>query len=88
MGWGKSKVKSQESKVKICRAACLSERINKVVAIAGGLDTTEYRPGVMDQLSKNTGDDYGKMLPASLILIQLKCYYYAGARTRLACYPD
>lgn len=44
-------------------AAHYPEWVNKVVALAGAIDTASYRPGVVDALKKNTGDDYEQMVP-------------------------
>lgn len=44
-------------------AAHYPERITKLVALAGAIDTASYRPGVVERLKKNTGDDYEHMVP-------------------------
>lgn len=44
-------------------AAHYPERITKLVALAGAIDTASYRDGVVDGLKKNTGDDYEQMVP-------------------------
>jgi S-formylglutathione hydrolase FrmB len=44
-------------------AAYYPEKVKKVVAMVGAIDTLSYRAGVTNELKKNTGDDYEKMLP-------------------------
>ncbi|MBL7767687.1 MAG: alpha/beta hydrolase [Flavipsychrobacter sp.] len=44
-------------------AAHYPESIKKAVVLAGAIDTSCYRPGVIEDLKNKTGDDYEKMLP-------------------------
>lgn len=44
-------------------AAQYPDRVNKLVALAGAIDTASYRPGVLEGLKKRTGDDYEQMAP-------------------------
>jgi pimeloyl-ACP methyl ester carboxylesterase len=44
-------------------AAHYPNRVNKLVALAGAIDTASYRPGVLEELKKRTGDDYEQMAP-------------------------
>lgn len=44
-------------------AAYYPEKIKKVVAMGGTLDTSGYKDGAMEELKKYSGDDYEKMLP-------------------------
>jgi pimeloyl-ACP methyl ester carboxylesterase len=44
-------------------AAYYPEKVKKIVAMGGAVDTSSYRAGTIDELRKNTGDDYEKMLP-------------------------
>jgi pimeloyl-ACP methyl ester carboxylesterase len=44
-------------------AAHFPDRINKLVALAGAIDTASYRSGVLEGLKKRTGDDYEQMAP-------------------------
>lgn len=44
-------------------AAYYPEKVKKAVAMGGAIDTSGYRPGVIEELKKYTGDDFKKMLP-------------------------
>jgi pimeloyl-ACP methyl ester carboxylesterase len=44
-------------------AAYYPEKVKKLVAMGGAIDTASYRAGAIDELKRNTGDDYEKMLP-------------------------
>lgn len=44
-------------------AAFYPDRVTKAVAMAGAIDTSSYKPGILEDLKNTTGDAYEQMVP-------------------------